>query len=64
MTKPTLDTPTILAKARALTSTIREQQEEIDAGRRLPEPLVDALSRCPGRGCFGLPCLEPGAGPR
>jgi alkylation response protein AidB-like acyl-CoA dehydrogenase len=44
MTKPTLDTQTILSNARALTSTIREQQEEIDAGRRLPESLVDALS--------------------
>jgi len=44
MDKPILDTPTILANARALTSTIQKQQEEIDAGRRLPESLVDALS--------------------
>lgn len=44
MAKPMLDTPTILANARALTSTIRAQQNEIDTERRLPESLVDALS--------------------
>jgi alkylation response protein AidB-like acyl-CoA dehydrogenase len=40
-----LDTPTILANARKLTSTIRDQREAIDSGRRLPEPLVEALTQ-------------------
>jgi len=45
MTRPLLDTPTILANARALLPTIREQQETIDAERRLPESLIDSLSK-------------------
>jgi alkylation response protein AidB-like acyl-CoA dehydrogenase len=43
-TDPTLDATAILANARALTDTIREQREAIEEGRRLPESLVDALS--------------------
>ena len=39
-----LDTPTILANARALAPMIREQADAIEAGRRLPQPLVDAMS--------------------
>ena len=41
---PTLNTATILASARALFPTIRKAQKAIDTGRRLPSPLVDALS--------------------
>ena len=43
-TDPILDATAILANARALTDTIRQQREAIEDGRRLPESLVDALS--------------------
>ena len=39
-----LDTETILANARALAPTIRAQSDAIEAGRRLPDPLVEAMS--------------------
>jgi alkylation response protein AidB-like acyl-CoA dehydrogenase len=42
--EPTLDTAAILANARALTPMIREQADAIEAGRQLPQPLVDAMS--------------------
>jgi alkylation response protein AidB-like acyl-CoA dehydrogenase len=40
----TLDSQTILANARALAPTIRQQADAIEAGRRLPESLVEAMS--------------------
>jgi alkylation response protein AidB-like acyl-CoA dehydrogenase len=40
-----LDAQTILANARALAPMIREQADAIESGRRLPEPLVEAMSR-------------------
>ena len=39
-----LDTDAILANTRRLAPTIRDQAEVIEAGRRLPEPLVQAMS--------------------
>jgi alkylation response protein AidB-like acyl-CoA dehydrogenase len=39
-----LDTEAILANARNLVPTIREQADAIEKGRRLPAPLVDAMS--------------------
>ncbi len=44
VTDPILDATAILANARALTDTIREQREAIEDERQLPQSLVDALS--------------------
>jgi alkylation response protein AidB-like acyl-CoA dehydrogenase len=40
----TLDSATILANVRALAPTIREQSDVIEAERRLPESLLDAMT--------------------
>jgi alkylation response protein AidB-like acyl-CoA dehydrogenase len=61
---PTLNTATILANARALFPTIRKAQKAIDTGRRLPSPLVDALSeagvfRIAMPGAWGGPEMSP-----
>jgi alkylation response protein AidB-like acyl-CoA dehydrogenase len=61
---PTLNTATILANARALVPTIRKAQKAIDTGRRLPSPLVDALSeagvfRIAMPGAWGGPEMSP-----
>ena len=40
-----LDSATILANARALTPTIRGLADEIEANRRLPETLIEALTK-------------------
>jgi alkylation response protein AidB-like acyl-CoA dehydrogenase len=61
---PTLNTATILANARSLFPTIRKAQKAIDTGRRLPSPLVDALSeagvfRIAMPGAWGGPEMSP-----
>jgi alkylation response protein AidB-like acyl-CoA dehydrogenase len=59
-TTPTLDTAQILANARALVPTIREYGDAIEAERRLPEQLVEALS---GAGVFRIAMPAAWGGP-
>ncbi len=56
----------LLARACALTPLLREQRRAIDAAKRLPEPIVDALVdidalRCLAPASIGAPELSPSA---